>query len=164
MRTGGTGPLMPWRGAPRPDVLDRSSVYMGAMIRRTPLGRAITALLGAWFLCFATEPVPVHDCPMHSARAALAAGGHGGHGMSTGAMAAAVTAADHGAPAPTSHRDVCTCPGCCAATGAIVLPDVPTLAVSPVTAPASAPLFDGTAVLPSAPDHDHPFANGPPAA
>lgn len=136
------------------------------MNRWSPVRRIVTALAGVWFVAVATEPIALHNCPMHSARtAAMAMGVDAGQAMANGWHAAHAMTASPGDDTPSSgrHHMVCTCPGGCAATGVVVLPDAPA-AVRLVAAPRAPLLRGGTAILRPHPAFDHPFANGPPTA
>ena len=133
-------------------------------MRRHPVSRLLSALLGLWFTLLMVEPVALHACPMHD-------GGHATPGVSTSAALTMGEAEHHHHPAPiseppppTEESAGCLCLGMCAGATGTVLPVAVAFRVAELAAdrtvvpalPAHAPVSRGGLVL--------PFANGPPAA
>ncbi|HVZ48177.1 MAG TPA: hypothetical protein VG916_05310 [Gemmatimonadaceae bacterium] len=132
------------------------------MIRRSPLGRAASLVLAAWFTVFAAEPMALHECPMHSMHAATPHAGMAGMvgmaDMGNGAAPAANT------PASGHKHATCTCLGGCCAASAVATPATREVSVVEVAVPAM-PAFPAVGgVRRPAADFALPFANGPPAA
>jgi hypothetical protein len=140
-------------------------------MRRSLSARVFAALFAPWFAFVVAEPVPMHDCPVHSAHAAAAGPtdvasdemvmAH--DGMEHAAMEHAVPAHQHGAPGHAGHHQCCCLGMSCASVIVALVPAPLPLGWLPaeiarVSAwPHADPLGAATA------DHVLPFANGPPA-
>jgi hypothetical protein len=110
--------------------------------------RVLAASLALWFGLAMVGP-ELHQCPLHDAPSAPAAGAHAGHGS-------------HDAPQQHQH---CSCPQACSTVGVgVALPGTSfrwTAVAAPVAT--TAPVFYRV-VLPTAPRHLLPFALAPPRA
>jgi hypothetical protein len=116
----------------------------------SPLRRALTPVLAAWFLLAVGEQPLVHRCAVHDGPVPAAPGGHAGH---------------HGAsdaPAPEDGGgSCCTCVGACAGGCAAVAPQA-ALATLPASDPAIVVGVRERPTPPHATPRLLPFANGPP--
>jgi hypothetical protein len=142
-------------------------------MRRSLSFRLFAAFFAPWFAVVVAEPVPMHDCPMHSVHPATA------HDMASSRATPAAefmappmphsgmqeSNTEHGQSTPghAAHHQCC-CMGACCATGLAPVARVQQLAWVPAklrseTVPSSAESF-----APTAAPHALPFANGPPAA
>jgi hypothetical protein len=148
-------------------------------MRRSFSCRLFAALFAPWFAVVVAEPVPMHDCPMHSVHPAVHSTAHGaGNAMRMDGMpamdehdVASTTGTSNDAPgesAPTSaHHGAhhqCCCLDCCSAGAAAPVGRAPELSWAPVAIRMAIPRAAAAVVAPAAADYALPFANGPPAA
>jgi hypothetical protein len=144
-------------------------------MRRSLSSRLFAALFAPWFAFVVAEPVPLHDCPVHSAHAvsgvsALApdAASHAmmmAHGeMDHAAMQESAPAEHHHGSEHAGHHQCC-CLGMSCASAIVALAPAPLpLAWVPVEVVRNVPRPAAIPLAPSGADHVLPFANGPPAA
>jgi hypothetical protein len=141
-------------------------------MRRSLSFRLFTALFAPWFAILVAEPVPLHDCPMHSLHPAAAhamtsrhappAEAFGTPTMPRPGMEHSKSGHEHGAPVHSAHQ--CCCMGVCCATALAPIARVPQLAWVPAALRSEVvPTFAASSGFDSA-EHVLPFANGPPAA
>jgi hypothetical protein len=142
-------------------------------MRRSLSFRLFAALFAPWFAVVVAEPVPLHDCPMHSLHPAAA------HAMASSQAAPAVESnmsarphADmeqsnggHGREAPghAAHHQCC-CMGACCAAALAPIEHVAQLCWVPAAVRSEAAPSRSDSFAPAATEHALPFANGPPAA
>jgi hypothetical protein len=142
-------------------------------MRRSLSFRLFAALFAPWFAVVVAEPVPLHDCPMHSLHPAAAhpmasssvtpAGGRGMSGMAHAGLEQSKSFKEHGLPTHPAHHQCC-CMGASCATALAAIARVPHLAWIPVQLRSeTVPTFAASFANSSA-EHVLPFANGPPAA
>ncbi|HEV8408999.1 MAG TPA: hypothetical protein VGQ30_00735 [Gemmatimonadaceae bacterium] len=138
-------------------------------MRRSLSARVFAALFAPWFAFVVAEPVPLHDCPVHSihaveAPAAEAAAPMMANGeMDHAAMAHAAPAHHHGAPEHAGHHQCCCLGMSCASTAVALVPSPMTLAWIPLEIQRVAMWPASTPHARASGDHTLPFANGPPA-
>lgn len=143
-------------------------------MRRSLPFRLFAAFFAPWFALVVAEPVPMHDCPMHSLHPVAAhamessharpASEHDMSAMSHAGMEQSKTGHDRDAPdrAPMNHQ--CCCMGACCAAALAPIARVSHLAWVPaVLRSEDAPPFSES-FAPASVAHVLPFANGPPAA
>ena len=128
-----------------------ATITFPASMRRTPLTRALAAMMAVWLAVVLGEPAALHHhCPMHDGPAP-AAMAHGGH-------------AEHHAPAPEHGSHACTCLGTCSAGGTAAVPaSAPAILASTAWSTAPAPRDRRPLILPRR-AFALPFANGPPVS
>jgi hypothetical protein len=142
-------------------------------MRRSRSFRLFAALFAPWFAVVVAEPVPMHDCPQHSLRAAAAHTMAASHGTSAGergtsslqhsGMEQSNSGRGHDATGQAAHHQCCCIGTCCAAAPASVARAEP-LAWVPATLRSETLSGPAEWFAPTAAPHTLPFANGPPAA
>ncbi len=132
--------------------------------------RAFAALFAPWFAIVVTEPVPMHDCPVHSIHAVHAEHSASAHGMEMDKMPAAehdgMAMGDASLPAqssPHSHHQCCCLDRCSAAVVAHVS-KAPQLEWIPFEIRRAIARPDAAIPAPTSAGHVLPFATAPPAA
>jgi hypothetical protein len=131
-------------------------------MRRTPIFRALSALLALWFALGLVEASALHGCPMHDGVMARAsesspapAGGHGAHATSG-------VAATDAPPPPHGESHPCTCLGDCGVAIAIAAPGVRIVAMPTVVAEGRPAVLRSRVGTRSATSHLLPPATAPP--
>jgi hypothetical protein len=145
-------------------------------MRRSLSSRVFAALFAPWFALVVAEPVPLHDCPVHSV-----------HPVSASAVATAASMMDHAAmdhdgdadmgpsaielAVPESHHHgsghaghhQCCCLGMSCASAFVVMTSPPVLAWIPAEVRRTVSWAPAAAFVPVGADYVLPFGNGPPS-
>jgi hypothetical protein len=135
-------------------------------MRRRPVFRLWSALLGLWFVVAGQEPPFAHPCFMVPVGAAAAQEpGHASHHASPSSHHDEHAGDAGHTPAPTDGpAPECECIGDCGALAP--MPQIPLARLAEVAPPelrvVPAPLVAHVARIPGAPPRVQPFANGPP--
>ena len=140
-------------------------------MRRSTPSRVFAVLFAPWFALVVAEPVPMHDCPMHSVHGAAMphmTGDAGKSAVGDASQDRPEAAGNHVSntrgrdmPSPPRHHQCCCLGSCCAAA-----PMTPTraqhAACVPVEFQRDLPPVTGTQVVAASAEHILPFANAPP--
>jgi hypothetical protein len=142
-------------------------------MRRSLSFRLFAALFAPWFAVVVAEPVPLHDCPMHSQHPAAAHAMASSHATPVAALGAPAMphsgmeqsngGHEPGAPEHPAHHQCC-CIGTCCATALAPVARGAQLAWVPAELKSEAAPTAAKSFAPTAAPHALPFANGPPAA
>jgi hypothetical protein len=144
-------------------------------MRRSLSSRVFAALFAPWFAFVVAEPVPLHDCPVHSlhpvsaSAAAMApmmdhgAIDHGGDAdMGHSPIELAGHVGHHGGSGHTGHHQCC-CLGMSCASVFVVMTRPPALAWIPAEIRGTVSWGPAAAFVPVSADYVLPFGNGPPS-